>query len=157
MRYHKGLRIYIERNNTMKLKHILLGLMMLLIPYNIIAQLDTSSIYDLKIKSNKVQVYEKRDGGIEVGKNLRLPETYFFFTRNGIYGADIYGILKYEFRSPVTFTEEYQFNRFTIRGFDLDFKNECTIMIFDYYVKNKIKIFFMYEKRQYVFDCVLVN
>jgi hypothetical protein len=137
----------------MKLKHILLGAMLFLLPYNLISQIDSVDFYDLKLKSDRVQVYEKRDGYPDKIKKLRLPETYFFFTENGIYGADAYGILKYEFTTSLSFTEQNQLNRFEIRAYDHDFKNNCKIVLFDYYNKGKYKIFFVYEKRQFIFDC----
>ena len=137
----------------MKLTYILLGLILILLPINLISQIDSADFYDLKLKSNRVQIFEKTDGIFNKVKNLRLPETYFFFTEKGIYGADEYGILQYEFRSPLTFYEQNQLNSFSIRAFDFDFRNECTIVVYDYYNKDKFKMFFVYKKRQYVFDC----
>lgn len=131
----------------------MLGLLLFLLPYNIISQIDSAEFFNLKLKSNKVQIFEKTDGVFNRVKNLRLAETYFFFTQKGIYGADEYGILKYEFRSPLTFHKQNQRNSFSIRGFDFDFRNVCTIVVYDYYNKDKYKIFFVYKKRQYVFEC----
>ena len=137
----------------MKLRHILLGILVFLLPYNLISQTDSAEFYNLKLKSNRVHVFEKTDGVFDHVKNLRLPETYFFFTQKGIYGADEYGILVYEFRSSLTFNKQNQMNSFSIRGYDFDFRNDCTIVVYDYYKKDKFKIFFVYKKRQYVFDC----
>lgn len=137
----------------MKIRYILLGMLLIILPYNLISQIDSADFYDLKLLTNRVQVYEKRDGYPDKTKKLRLPETYFFFTEKGIYGADAYGILKYEFNSPLTFTEQNQLNRFEIGAFDHDFKNDCKIVLYDYYNKEKCKIFFIYKKRHFIFDC----
>jgi hypothetical protein len=141
----------------MRIRHILLGIVVLLLPQNLISQIDSAEFYNLKLKSNRVQVYEKREGALDKVKQLRLPETYFFFTENGIYGADEYGILKYEFRSPLTFTEQYQLNKFNILAYDFDVNNECRIVLYDYYNKDKFRIFFVYKKRQFMFDCESVE
>ena len=141
----------------MKLTRILLGLILILLPLNLLSQIDSSDFFNLKLKSHRVQIFEKTDGVFDHVKNLRLPETYFFFTQKGIYGADEYGILQYEFRSPLTFNKQNQLNSFSIRGYDFDFRNDCTIVVYDYYKKDKFKIFFVYKKRQYVFDCDIVE
>ena len=141
----------------MKLTHILLGLILILLPLNLISQTDSAEFYDLKLKSNRVEIFEKTDGIFNNVKSLRLPETYFFFTQKGIYGADEYGILEYEFRSPLTFNKQNQLNSFSIRGYDFDFRNDCTIIVYDYYKKGRFKIFFVYKQRQYVFDCDVVE
>lgn len=141
----------------MKLRTILLTLPLFLLPYNLISQIDSVDFYDLKLKSSKVQVYEKRDGLMDKVKNLRLPETYFFFTQKGIYGADEYGLLQYEFTSDLEMLGQFQLNRFIIRGYDHDFNNECSIVLYDYYNKERFRLFFIYEKRQYMFECDLVE
>jgi len=141
----------------MKLTRILLGLILILLPSNLISQIDSAEFYNLKLKSNRVHIFERTDGVFDNVKNLRLAETYFFFTPKGIYGMDEYGMLKYEFRSPLTFNKQNQLNSFSIRGYDFDFRNDCTIVVYDYYKKDKYKIFFVYKKRQFVFDCDVVE
>lgn len=141
----------------MKLRHLVLGLLLFLLPYNLISQIDSAEFFDLKLKTERLQVVEKRDGLSDRIKNLRLAKTYFFFTEKGIYGADEYGVLLYDFKSSLEITEQLQLNRFIIRGYDHDFKKDCVIVVYDYYNRDKLKIFFVYKVRTFIFDCEKID
>lgn len=140
----------------MKIRNWLIGIL-LLFSINMMGQIDTSMYYNLKLKSNKVQISEKRDGGGYKFKNMGLPDTYFFFTQNGIYGADSYGILIYEFLSELTFEEEYHYNRYEIKAKDTELNLKCSIVVYDYHDDNRYKLFIVYKNKEFIFNCVDMN
>lgn len=140
----------------MKLKFFLIGVL-LLFTFNLFAQIDTTTFFNLKLKTDKVQITEKRDNGVLRLKNMGLPETYFFFTEDGIYGADDYGILIYEFKSELSFSEEYHYNRFEIEAKDTQVNLKCVVVVYDYYNDGKYKLFFIYKKKEFIFNCIDLN
>lgn len=150
------LLVFILKGITMKLKQLLFGILLMIFPLNLLAQIDTTTFYDLKLVSNKVEIYDKSINLYKT-KKIRLPDTYFFFTNYGIYGADEYGILIYEFVTPVQMIEQLQMNRFLINAIDTEGNMDCVIVVYDYYKRDQYKLFFTYKKKQFIFNCVEVE
>lgn len=140
----------------MTLKLFFVGFILTIFSMSLLSQIDSSAFYDLKLKSDKVEIYNK-DISLYKSKKFKLPDTYFFFTEKGIYGADEYGILIYEFTSPVQIIEQLHLNRFLIKGIDTDINTECVIVLYDYYEKAQYKLFFNYKKKQFIFNCIEVE
>ena len=142
----------------MKLKHFILAIVLLLVPSSVLSQIDSTEFYDLKLVCDRLQVYEKREGPDKI-KHVKLPNTYFFFTKDGIYGADEFGILIYKFASPVKHIvqPEYGYNKFIVNAIDTDGNVKCKIVVNDYLEREGYRLFIIYKKRQFIFNCAEVE
>ena len=127
------------------------------LPFNVLSQSDTTFFYDLKLMSDKIQIIEKREGKSDKIKTRKIADSYFFFTDNGIYGADEFGMMIYEFITPVEVIEDYLITKYFIKAKDIDLNKNCSIVIYHYYENNKYKMFVKYKHNQYIFNCETVE
>jgi hypothetical protein len=141
----------------MKLKHFFIGLLLVFLPLKILSQVDSTSFYNFKLKADKVQIWERRDNKPDRTKTRRIVDSYFFFTENGIYGADSFGMMIYEFTSPLEFYENYPITKYFIKATDVDQRKNCDIAVYYYHEQDKYKMFVKYKVNQYIFNCVSVK
>jgi hypothetical protein len=137
----------------MKIKKYVIGFLLIFFSLNLFSQSDSLDFFNLKLVSDKVQIFEKRDDKPTKLRNMGLPDTYFFFTKEGIYGADEFGILIYEFKSDLVKIESHNINKYYILAKDTQAKLDCEVVVYDYLDKDRYKLFFIYDKKEFIFDC----
>lgn len=141
----------------MKFKLFFISLLLVVISFSLFSQNNFKTFYNLKLKANKVQIYERRENKPDRITSHNIVDSYFFFTESGIYGADEFGILIYEFTSSLRYEKEYYYDKYYINATDVDLNKECTIVVYIYHDKVKYKLFVDYKTNNYIFDCEDLN
>lgn len=145
----------------MRTKILLLGILLFLSVIAVKGQdtinYDSSRFHNLKLHSEIMRATKphKRGGNVT---SIRKVNTYFFFSKNGIYNADKFGVLIYSFITPVkaAVSREDAFG-YRIEAYDTERDENCIIVFYSNDALDERVLTVIYDDYSFAFYCEFIE